>query len=98
MTAKHNPQDFENPPLTGCLLFFSLSTPLLALILVPWYLWMHDTSPALWIAFSLFMAWTGLSITAGCHRLFAHKSYEAHLVAKYFFAHRGDLGGTKLCL
>lgn len=84
MTAKHNPQDFENPPINWVPAVFLISTPLLALILVPWYLWTHDTSPALWIAFSLFMAWTGLSITAGYHRLFAHKSYEAHPAVKYF--------------
>lgn len=84
MTAKHTPQDFENPPINWVPAVFLISTPLLALILVPWYLYTHDTSPALWLTFSLFMAWTGLSITAGYHRLFAHKSYEAHPIVKYF--------------
>ncbi|MDO5651377.1 MAG: fatty acid desaturase [Moraxella sp.] len=80
----HNEADFQNPPINWTPAIVLLSTPLLALILVPWYLWTHDISPALWIAFSLFMAWTGLSITAGYHRLWAHKSYEAHPFVQYF--------------
>ena len=35
------------------------------------------------VAFAILMAWTGLSITAGYHRLWSHKSYEAHPVVKY---------------
>lgn len=84
MTVSHDPKDFQNPPINWVPAIVLLSTPILALILVPWYLWTHDTTPALWIAFSLFMAWTGLSITAGYHRLWAHKSYEAHPIVKYF--------------
>ncbi|WP_066801173.1 acyl-CoA desaturase [Moraxella oblonga] len=85
MTAtKHDPKDFENPPINWIPAIVLLSTPLLALILVPWYLWTHDLSFSVWLAFAFFMTWTGMSITAGYHRLFAHKSYEAHPIVKYF--------------
>lgn len=84
MTATHNPKDFENPPINWVPAIVLLSTPILAIVLVPWYLWTHGVNPAVWTAFAFFMAWTGLSITAGYHRLWAHKSYEAHPIVKYF--------------
>ena len=84
MTTPHNPKDFENPPINWVPAVVLLSTPILAIVLVPWYLWTHGVNPAVWTAFAFFMAWTGLSITAGYHRLWAHKSYEAHPVVKYF--------------
>ncbi|MDO4896088.1 MAG: fatty acid desaturase [Moraxella sp.] len=84
MTVSHDPKDFENPPINWVPAIVLLSTPILAIILVPWYLWTHGVNPAVWTAFAFFMAWTGLSITAGYHRLWAHKSYEAHPIVKYF--------------
>lgn len=84
MTATHNPKDFENPPINWVPAIVLLSTPILAIVLVPWYLWTYGVNPAVWTAFAFFMAWTGLSITAGYHRLWAHKSYEAHPIVKYF--------------
>lgn len=84
MTTKYTEADFENPPINWVPAIVLLSTPLLAIILVPWYLWTHGVNPAVWTAFAFFMAWTGLSITAGYHRLWAHKSYEAHPIVKYF--------------
>lgn len=61
-----------------------------AIVIVPWYLWIHDVSFGVWLAFAILMAWTGLSITAGYHRLFAHRSYQAHPIVKYILL----LGGT----
>lgn len=84
MTVSHDPKDFENPPINWVPAIVLLSTPILAIVLVPWYLWTHGVNPAVWTAFAFFMAWTGLSITAGYHRLWAHKSYEAHPIVKYF--------------
>ncbi|WP_432481440.1 acyl-CoA desaturase [Moraxella sp. ZY200743] len=84
MSVERNPQAFENAPINWVPAIILLSTPLLAIVLVPWYLWTHGVNPAVWTAFAFFMAWTGLSITAGYHRLWAHKSYEAHPIIKYF--------------
>ncbi|MFZ1417349.1 MAG: fatty acid desaturase [Burkholderiaceae bacterium] len=52
-------------------------TPLAALILIPWYAWSHDFSMAAWISFVVILALNGLSITAGYHRLWSHRAYEA---------------------
>lgn len=54
-----------------------LTTPLLALFLVPWYAMTHGFSTSSWVVFALFLAWSGLGITAGYHRLWSHKTYEA---------------------
>lgn len=52
-------------------------TPLLALILIPWYSWNYDFSTAAWVSFFIIFPLNGLSITAGYHRLWSHRAYEA---------------------
>ncbi len=78
------PQVKETAPINWIPAIVLVSTPLLALFIVPWYLWTHSISWQVWTVFALFMAWTGLGITAGYHRLFAHRAYQAHPVVKYF--------------
>lgn len=82
--SNHNPADFENPPINWVPAIVLISLLVATVTIVPWYLWTHSVSAGVWIAFAFFMAWTGLGITAGYHRLMAHKSYEAHPVVKYF--------------
>jgi stearoyl-CoA desaturase (Delta-9 desaturase) len=66
-------------------------TGLAALIAVPWYGLTHGYSPWLWLAFLVFVLWNGLSITAGYHRLWSHKSYRAHYLVRLVFALGGAL-------
>lgn len=61
-----------------------LSTPIIALFLVPWYLWTHSVSWQVWAVFAFFMAWNGLSITAGYHRLWSHRTYKTALPVRIF--------------
>lgn len=66
-------------------LLFLLLTPVAAAVLV--YSWLvtdgfHAGQIFLGIGFYLL---TGFSITAGYHRLFAHKSYDANPIVKLFF-------------
>lgn len=65
------------PPINWPAVIVLLGTPLAALILIPWYAWHHDFSLAAWISFVVFFAWSGMGITAGYHRLWAHRAYEA---------------------
>ncbi|WP_434354034.1 fatty acid desaturase [Psychrobacter sp. HD31] len=67
-----------------------IATPILALFLVPWYLWTHSVGLGTWAVFAFLMAWTGMGITAGYHRLFAHKAYKAHPIIQNFLL----IGGT----
>ncbi|MCG7562209.1 MULTISPECIES: fatty acid desaturase [Pseudoalteromonas] len=80
----------KKPPLLWTnVLFFSLSF-LAAITLVPWYGFEYGYSATHWIAFVGCMFYAGMSITAGYHRLWAHKAYDVHPVMQVFFA----LGGA----
>jgi len=69
--------------------FLSL-TFLAAITLVPWYGFNYGFTGTQWVAFVACMFFAGLSITAGYHRLWAHKTYNAHPVVEFIFA----LGGA----
>lgn len=83
MSIECNSEAFEQAPINWVPAIVLLSTLFLAIAIVPWYLWTHGVGMGVWVAFAILMAWTGLSITAGYHRLWSHKSYEAHPVVKY---------------
>lgn len=85
-----HPQSFENAPINWIPAFVLISTPLAALLIVPYYLWTHSVSWQVWAIFAFFMAWNGLSITVGYHRLWSHRTYQAHPIVKWFFL----IGGT----
>ena len=84
------PQSFENAPINWIPAFVLISTPLAALLIVPYYLWTHSVSWQVGAIFAFFMAWNGLSITVGYHRLWSHRTYQAHPIVKWFFL----IGGT----
>lgn len=56
---------------------FLMGTALLTLIGLPIYFWFFDLNWFQVVMFFVLGALTGFSITAGYHRLFAHKTYEA---------------------
>jgi stearoyl-CoA desaturase (delta-9 desaturase) len=56
-----------------------------AVIGVPLYGWLVGYSAAAWVWFTVFLIASGLSITAGYHRLWSHHAYEAHWSVRLFF-------------
>ncbi|HEV3057223.1 MAG TPA: fatty acid desaturase, partial [Vicinamibacterales bacterium] len=68
----------QTPPLvwTNALMF--ALTFAAAAILVPWYGLTRGFSPAAWAAFAILAIANGMAVTAGYHRLWAHRTYEAH--------------------
>lgn len=70
-------------------LLFTL-TPLFAVTLVPYYGFTHGYGLYEWVVFFILMGFCGMSITAGYHRLWSHKTYKAHPVVRFIFA----LGGA----
>lgn len=90
MTTQATEQDFQNAPINWIPAIVLISTPILALLIVPYYLWTHEVSWQVWAVFAFFMAWNGLSITVGYHRLWSHRTYQAHSIVKWFFL----IGGT----
>jgi stearoyl-CoA desaturase (Delta-9 desaturase) len=65
-------------------LFLSL-TPIGAVLGLAWYLSTSTFDPRLLVLFIVFYFASGMSITAGYHRLFAHKAYEASWPVRLFF-------------
>ena len=66
------------------LIFFSVTT-LSALIGCPWYLSQYALTAADLALFFFFFAATGMGITAGYHRLFAHTTYKANAFIRFLF-------------
>jgi stearoyl-CoA desaturase (delta-9 desaturase) len=88
MTADNSPTPPEHPhrPIVwGNVAFLSL-TPLAAAIAVPWYVVAHGVGWVEIAACILMWLVTGLSITAGYHRLFAHRAYSAPAPVRAVFA------------
>ena len=67
---------------------FLIGTALLAVTVVPWFLWTHLSTELGWgfvCALAVFYYYaTGFSITLGYHRLFSHLSFKAKWPVKVF--------------
>ncbi len=76
----------QKPPIIWTnVLLFSI-TFLISAIAVPYYAFTVGFTTVEIIATILCLGYCGMSITAGYHRLWAHKTYEAHPVLQWFFA------------
>jgi stearoyl-CoA desaturase (delta-9 desaturase) len=80
VAGEHIPAPINKPAA----ILFSVSTAG-ALTLLPWYAFSHGFSGGAWIWFGVCMFATGLSITGGYHRLWAHRSYEAGFALRLFY-------------
>ena len=69
-------------------LIFSL-TFITAVTAVPVYGFMKGYDAVEWTVFGLMLAFCGLSITGGYHRLWSHRAYDANPVVRAFFAFWG---------
>lgn len=58
---------------------YLIATPVVAILLVPLYLYREGFDWRVWTFFLTVCFLTNLAITAGYHRLFAHRSYEANI-------------------
>lgn len=78
----------QAPRIWVTTLLFSF-TFLVAVTAVPLYGILVGYSLAQWVVFTLFLAFCGFSITAGYHRLWSHRAYDANPLVKAFFAFWG---------
>ncbi len=70
--------EMTKPPLNWSrVLMFGL-TAAVSVTVVPWYGFTHGYSAAAWIWFVVLLYANGLAITTGYHRLWSHKTYDAH--------------------
>ncbi|MEG2807887.1 MAG: fatty acid desaturase, partial [Acinetobacter sp.] len=69
-------------PINWIAVFALVFLPIVALIAIPLYAYHHDFSAAAWISMFVLLGVSSLGITAGYHRLWAHRAYEATLPLK----------------
>ena len=73
------------PPINWLNLVFLLGTLLVALVGTPWYLIKVGLGWPEALTFLVIWLVVGLSVTAGYHRLFSHKTYQAAWPVRLFF-------------
>lgn len=77
-----NSAPLKKAPINWIAIFALVFLPIVALITVPIYSYHHDFSMGAWISMFFLLAVSSLGITAGYHRLWAHRAYEAALPLK----------------
>jgi stearoyl-CoA desaturase (delta-9 desaturase) len=75
----------EHAPINWLTTIVFTATPLAALTLVPWYGLTHGFSAWAWGSFVFFLFACGIAITAGYHRLWSHRAYNAHWSVRLFY-------------
>ena len=66
-------------------------TFLAAITVVPWYGFVHGYDTWAWFFFGLFTVLNGIGIGSGYHRLWSHRTYEAHPALSWFLAVMGGM-------
>jgi len=75
----------ERPRLNVTNIAFLLGTLLVAVVGTPWYIVRYGLGWTETLTFVLLWLAVGMSVTAGYHRLFAHKTYQAAWPVRLFF-------------
>jgi stearoyl-CoA desaturase (Delta-9 desaturase) len=73
------------PPLIVLNVAIFVLTALGALTLVPWWGLSHGFKAGAWVFFGAFLIANEMAITAGYHRLWAHRAYEAHPAVRFVY-------------
>ena len=66
-------------------------TFLTAITVVPWYGFSHGYSAWDWTFFGIFLVLNGIGIGSGYHRLWSHRTYDAHPALKWLLAIMGGM-------
>lgn len=88
----------KKPPIIWLNLLVLGIPPLVAVTLVPWYGITHGYDLFEWVWFLILISFCEMSITAGYHRLWSHKAYQAHPILKVIFALGGACALQNNCL
>jgi len=84
MSKEHAPVNWGVTAVLGL-------TFLAAVTIVPWYGIVHGFSGWAWLFFGIFIVLNGIGIGSGYHRLWSHRTYEAHPALKWFLAVMGGM-------
>jgi stearoyl-CoA desaturase (delta-9 desaturase) len=81
----------NQPPLNWSVTTVFGLTFIAAITVVPWYGITHGFSNWAWIFFAVFLMLNGVGIGSGYHRLWSHRTYEAHPALRWFLALVGGM-------
>jgi stearoyl-CoA desaturase (delta-9 desaturase) len=81
----------ERAPINWSVSIVLIGTFIAAVTIVPWYGIVHGYSGWAWAFFGIFLVLNGIGIGSGYHRLWSHRTYEAHPVLKWFLAVMGGM-------
>ncbi len=76
----------RKPPIVKSNLIFFIAINILGLVIAPVYGVLVGFSGLAWLACGILLVLSGLSITAGYHRLWSHRTYKAAWPLRVFFA------------
>jgi stearoyl-CoA desaturase (Delta-9 desaturase) len=76
---------FGAPPVAWPAALMFLITNLVVFVAVPWYGLAQGYHAGAILSMFALLALTGISITAGYHRLWSHRAYEAHFLVRLVF-------------
>jgi stearoyl-CoA desaturase (delta-9 desaturase) len=81
----------ERAPINWAVSIVLIGTFIAAVTVVPLYGIVHGYSGWAWAFFGIFLVLNGIGIGSGYHRLWSHRTYEAHPVLKWFLAVMGGM-------
>jgi len=84
-------QDKEHAPINWGVTAVLGLTFLAAITVVPWYGIVYGYSAWAWTFFGIFLVLNGIGIGSGYHRLWSHRTYEAHPALKWVLAVMGGM-------
>jgi len=84
-------EELEKVPVNWSVTAVLGLTFLAAITVVPWYGITHGYSGWAWLFFAIFMVLNGIGIGSGYHRLWSHRTYQAHPALQWFLAVMGGM-------
>jgi len=90
------PQSNDNQPEESAPINWSVTAVLgltfvVAITAVPWYGIAHGYNGWSWLFFTIFVIFNGIGIGSGYHRLWSHRTYDAHPALRWFLAVMGGM-------
>jgi stearoyl-CoA desaturase (delta-9 desaturase) len=85
MTAMNETTAIEKPRILWVNVLMFVITLIGAVIVVPWYGFTVGYSTAAWVWCAVLLYANGLAITGGYHRLWSHRTYEAHWSLRFIY-------------
>jgi stearoyl-CoA desaturase (delta-9 desaturase) len=91
MSEISHPPEPEVAPINWSVTAVLGLTFIAAVTIVPWYGFTHGYNGWSWLFFGIFTVLNGIGIGSGYHRLWSHRTYEAHPALRGFLAVMGGM-------